>query len=184
MAAILPLREMIVLETERLRLRHLDPDADAQFILELVNEPPFLQYIGDKGVRTLADARGYITDGPVKSYKTNGYGLYKVELKTDAASIGMCGLLKRDTLPDADIGFAFLKRYWNEGYAYESAAAVMKYAREQLAINRVLAITTPDNVASGKLLNKIGLRFDRVIKLAPEADEVKLFTSENDETSR
>src|SRR5262249_54768935 len=145
---------MIVLETERLRLRRLDPTTDAEFILELVNEPSFLQYIGDKGVRTLADARRYMTDGPVQSYETNGYGLYKVELKSDATPIGMCGLLKRDTLPDADIGFAFLTRYWNEGYAYESAAAVMKYAREQLAINRVLAITTPDNIASGKLLNK------------------------------
>jgi len=170
---------MIVLETGRLRLRHLDPETDAEFILELVNEPPFLQYIGDKGVRTFADARRYIADGPLKSYEANGYGLYKVELKSDATPIGMCGLVKRDTLPDADIGFAFLKRFWNEGYAFESAAAVMKYAREQLAIKRVLAITTPNNVASGKLLNKIGLRFDRVIKLTIDSPEVKLFTTED-----
>ena len=101
---------MTVLETARLRLRHLDPETDAEFILELVNEPPFLQYIGDKGVRTFADARRYIADGPLKSYEANGYGLYKVELKSDATPIGMCGLVKRDTLPDADIGFAFLKR--------------------------------------------------------------------------
>jgi RimJ/RimL family protein N-acetyltransferase len=179
MAEILPLREMTVLETARLRLRHLDPETDAEFILELVNEPPFLQYIGDKGVRTFADARRYIADGPLKSYEANGYGLYKVELKSDATPIGMCGLVKRDTLPDADIGFAFLKRFWNEGYAFESAAAVMKYAREQLAIKRVLAITTPNNVASGKLLNKIGLRFDRVIKLTIDSPEVKLFTTED-----
>jgi len=170
---------MTVLETARLRLRHLDPETDAEFILELVNEPPFLQYIGDKGVRTFADARRYIADGPLKSYEANGYGLYKVELKSDATPIGMCGLVKRDTLPDADIGFAFLKRFWNEGYAFESAAAVMKYAREQLAIKRVLAITTPNNVASGKLLNKIGLRFDRVIKLTIDSPEVKLFTTED-----
>jgi RimJ/RimL family protein N-acetyltransferase len=159
-------------------LRHLDEDTDAEFILRLVNEPPFVRYIGDKGVRTPADARRYITDGPQKSYEANGYGLYKVELKNGATPIGMCGLVKRDTLPDADIGFAFLERYWAEGYAYESAAAVMRYAREELGIKRLLAITTPDNVASGKLLNKIGLRFDRLIKLTPDASEVKLFTTD------
>jgi len=173
---------MIVLETERLRLWHLDPDTDTEFILRLVNERPFLHYIGDKGVRTLADARQYITDGPQKSYEINGYGLYKVVLKSDGAAIGMCGLLKRDTLPDADIGFAFLEDYWNKGYAYESAAATMQYAREKLGIERVLAITTPDNVASGKLLAKIGLRFDRLIKLTADAAEVKLFTTEKYES--
>ena len=159
---------MIVLETERLILSRLDPDRDSEFILGLVNGPSFLRYIGDKGVRTLADARRYITDGPLKSYETNGYGLYKVELKSDMTPIGMCGLIKRDTLPDADIGFAFLEGYWGAGYAYESAAAVMSYAREKLGIKRVLAITTPDNVASGKLLNKIGLKFDRLIQLRQE----------------
>ena len=170
---------MIVLETERLILRRLDPDTDAEFILQLVSEPPFIHYIGDKGVRTLVDARRYITDGPQRSYETNGYGLYKVELKNEGAAIGMCGLVKRDTLPDADIGFAFLENYWNQGYAYESAVAVMEYAREALGIKRVLAITTPDNIASGKLLNKIGLRFDRLIKLTADASEVKLFTTDN-----
>jgi len=169
---------MIVLETERLILGHLDPDTDVEFILRLVSEPPFIRYIGDKGVRTLSDARRYITDGPLKSYEINGYGLYKVELKSDGAAIGMCGLVKRDTLPDADIGFAFLENYWNKGYAYESAAAVMDYAREKLGIKRLLAITTPDNVASGKLLNKLGLRFDRTIQLTPDASEVKLFTTD------
>jgi RimJ/RimL family protein N-acetyltransferase len=146
--------------------------------MQLANEPPFLHYIGDKGVRTLADARRYVSDGPLKSYETHGYGLYKVELKNDGTPIGMCGLLKRDTLPDADIGFAFLEQYWNQGYAYESAAAIMNYARANLGIKRVVAITTPDNVASGKLLNKIGLRFDRLIKLTPDASEVKLFTTD------
>ena len=169
---------MIVLETERLILSRLDPDEDVEFILGLVNGPSFLRYIGDKGVRTLADARAYITEGPMKSYQTNGYGLYKVALKKDLTPIGMCGLVKRDTLPDADIGFAFLESYWGAGYAYESAAAVMGYAREELDLKRVLAITTPDNIASGKLLNKIGLRFDRLIQLTADSPEVKLFTSD------
>lgn len=169
---------MIVLETERLRLIHLDPDADTEFILKLVNEPSFHQYIGDKGVRTVEDARAYIVNGPVKSYELNGYGLYKVELQDGATPIGMCGLVKRDTLPYADIGFAFLEDYWNKGYARESAAATIRYAKEELGIKRVLAITTPDNAASGKLLNKIGLRFDRLTKLTPDSPEVKLFTTE------
>ncbi|HZI46401.1 MAG TPA: GNAT family N-acetyltransferase [Pyrinomonadaceae bacterium] len=170
---------MIVLETERLILRHLDPDTDVDFILRLVSEPPFIRYIGDKGVRTLDDARRYIVDGPLKSYEINGYGLYKVELKSEGTAIGMCGLVKRDTLPEADIGFAFLQSYWKQGYAYESAAAVMIYARENLGMDRILAITTPDNVASGTLLNKIGLRFDRLVNLTPDAPEVKLFTTDN-----
>jgi len=170
---------MLILETERLTLRHLSPEDDAQFILKLVNEPSFLHYIGDKGVRTLADARRYVVDGPLKSYEQNGFGLYKVELKIDATPIGICGLVKRNALPDADVGFAFLPEYWNKGYAVESAAALMKYARETLQLGRILAITTPDNEASAKLLGKIGLRFDRKIKLSEDAVEVKLFTSDD-----
>ena len=169
---------MIVLETQRLTLRHLSPDRDAEFILWLLNEPSFLQYIGDKGVRTLDDARDYIRNGPGKSYEQNGFGLYKVELKERGDTIGICGLVKRNTLPNADIGFAFLPEYWNKGYAHESAAAVMRYARDVLGLDRILAIATTDNEASAKLLGKIGLRFDRLIKLTEDAAEIKLFTSE------
>lgn len=166
---------MIVLETERLTLRHLSPESDAEFILRLLNEPSFLQYIGDKGVRTLADARDYIVNGPAKSYQDNGFGLYKVELKETGKPIGISGLIKRDTLPEPDIGFAFLPEYWRMGYAYESAAAVMKYARGELRLERILAITTPGNAASEKLLAKIGLKFDRLTKLTPDTDAVNLF---------
>jgi RimJ/RimL family protein N-acetyltransferase len=168
---------MIVLETERLVLRHLTPDTDAEFILRLLNEPSFLHYIGDKGVHTLADAQRYMIEGPIKSYETNGFGLYKVELKCDATPIGICGLVKRDTLPNADIGFAFLEEYWNRGYAVESAAAVMTYARETLQIGHILAITTPDNEASAKLLAKIGLKLERLIRLTEDSPEVKLFSN-------
>lgn len=167
---------MIILETERLTLRQLSPD-DAPFILELLNEPSFIRFIGDKGVRNLDDARNYILNGPVASYELHGFGLYLVELKLDHTPIGICGVLKRDTLPDADIGFAFLPAYWKLGYAFESAAAVMKYAREVLGLDRILAITSPDNEASEKLLGKIGLQFDRLTRLSDEAPEVKLFTS-------
>ena len=167
---------MKVLETDRLILRHLTTD-DAEFVLELLNDPSFIRYIGDKQVRTLDDARAYVLNGPAKSYDTYGFGLNLVELKSDGTPIGICGLLKRDTLPQPDIGFAFLPAYWNRGYAFEAAAAVMD-ARETLGVDCVLAITSPDNEASAKLLNKIGLRFDRLVKLSVDATEVKLFTSD------
>ena len=169
---------MIILETERLRLRHLTPDTDAEFILELLNDPSFIRFIGDKGVRDLDAARRYIVDGPVKRYDANGFGLYLAELKTNETPIGICGLVKRDTLPHADIGFAFLPAYWNQGYAFESAAAVMDHARERLKLGRILAITSPDNEASGKLLDKIGLRFERMIRLSEDAPEIKLFATD------
>jgi RimJ/RimL family protein N-acetyltransferase len=169
---------MIILDTERLVLRHMSPETDAEFVLELLNQPSFLQYIGDKGVRTLDDAQQYIRNGPLKSYQQNGFGLYTVELKENGAPVGISGLVKRDTLPDADIGFAFLPEYWSQGYAIESAAAVMTYARETLGLGRVLAITSPDNERSAKLLGKIGLRFERMLKLMDDAPEVKLFSSE------
>ena len=168
---------MIILETERFRLRHLTPETDAECILELLNDPSFIRYIGDKGVRDLDGARRYIIHGPVKSYDAHGFGLNLVELKTDATPIGICGVLKRDTLPDPDIGFAFLPAYWNQGYAFESAVAVMEHARETLKLGQILAITSPDNQASGKLLDKIGLRFERMIRLTEDTPEVKLFTT-------
>ena len=173
---------MFILETERLSLRHLSAD-DAEFVLELLNEPSFIRYIGDKGVRNLDDARRYIADGPVKSYELNGFGLNLVQLKANKTPIGICGVLKRDTLPDPDIGFAFLPPFWNQGYAFESAAAVMAHARETLGLDRVLAITSPDNEASEKLLGKIGLRFQRLMSLAKDTPAVKLFATEAAEES-
>jgi [ribosomal protein S5]-alanine N-acetyltransferase len=166
---------MKVLETDRLVLRWLDVD-DAPFIVELLNDPSFIRFIGDKGVRTLDEARTYILNGPVASYEKFGFGLNVVDLKEANVSIGICGILKRDTLPHPDIGFAFLPAYWNKGYACEASAAALQHARKDLGIERVLAITTPDNEASAKLLVKLGLRFDRLIKMSPDADEVKLFT--------
>ncbi len=168
---------MIVFETERLTLRHLCED-DAAFILALLNEPSFLQFIGDKGVRTLEDARIYILKGPVEMYDRLGFGLYMTELKDGHVPLGMCGLIKRDTLEDVDIGFAFLPEFWGQGYACEAAAAVLDYGKEILGLKRIVAITSPDNVASGRLLEKVGLRFDRMIRLTKEGEEVRLFMSE------
>ncbi len=166
---------MPVLETERLALRRLTTD-DAQFILELLNEPSFLRYIGDKGVRTNADACRYIETGPMASYERFGFGLYRVELKDSREPIGICGLLKRDSLPDADIGFALLPRYWSKGYAFESASAVLAHARDTLGLRRVLAITSPDNVASINLLEDLGFRFERVSRLAEDTPEIRVFS--------
>jgi RimJ/RimL family protein N-acetyltransferase len=167
---------MKVLETDRLRLRWLNID-DAAFILELLNDPSFIRFIGDKGVRDLEGARNYILNGPVASYEKFGFGLYATELKEERVPIGICGILQRDTLPHPDIGFAFLPTYWNKGYAFESAAAVMNHARNVLGIREVLAITSPDNEASARLLEKIGLRFVHLTKLSEDAAEVKLFSN-------
>ena len=167
---------MTVLETERLVLRKISVD-DAEFIIELLNLPSFLRYIGDKEVRNAADAVRYIETGPIASYERFGFGLYLVELKETGVSIGICGLLKRDSLPDVDVGFAFLPSYWSQGYAFESASAVITYGREVLGLRRIVAITSLDNSASMRLLEKIGLKFERLIKLAEDEPEVRLFGS-------
>lgn len=165
---------MTVLETERLFLRRFTPD-DAEFILTLVNEPSFLRYIGDKQVRNLEDARQYILNGPVASYERNDFGLYLVELREPHTPIGMCGLIKREELPDPDIGFAFLPDFWNKGFAFEAAAVVLQDAGDRLRLQRLLAITSQDNDASIKLLQRLGFRFEQEIKLSPDRERVKLF---------
>src|SRR6185503_3122429 len=160
---------MTVIETERLILRPLTVD-DAPFILTLLNEPSFLRYIGDKKVRNVEDARQYILTGPAASYEQNGFGLGLVELKESHTPIGMCGLLKREELPDPDIGFAFLPDYWNKGFAFEAAAAVLHDARERLRLQRILAITSRDNESSIKLLERHGFIFERVMKLSEDRE--------------
>ena len=169
----------MTLETPRLRLRDLAP-ADAAFMLTLLNEPSFVENIGDRDVRTLADARTYIENGPIASYARHGFGLYLVELRASAAPIGICGLLRRDTLPDPDLGFAFLPAYWRQGYALESAAAVRDYARAALRLGRLLAITSPANASSIGLLGKLGFRFERMTRLTPDGADLKLFVDERE----
>jgi RimJ/RimL family protein N-acetyltransferase len=164
---------LIVLETDRLVLRRLTLN-DAPFIMELVNEPSFLRYIGDRGVRSLQDARRYLLTGPIASYERFGFGLYLIFLKATGDAVGMCGLLKRDTLPDVDVGFALLPGYWRQGYAAEAAAAVLDYGRTRLGLKRIVAITSPDNVASIALLEKLGLKFEALIRLGDDPREVRL----------
>ncbi len=152
---------MLVLETDRLLLRPFTTD-DAPFVLTLLNEPSFLHFIGDKNVRSLEDARQYLLTGPIACYKQNDFGLLLIELKDSHTPIGMCGLLKREELAQPDIGFAFLPDYWGKGFALEAATKVMKDARERLKLEQILAIVNPDNDASIKLLERLGLRFVRL----------------------
>jgi RimJ/RimL family protein N-acetyltransferase len=165
---------MNVLETDRLILRRLSVE-DAAFILQLVNEPSWLRFIGDRGVRTLEDARSYILKGPVEMYRRFGFGLYLTALKGDGVPIGLCGLIKRDSLKDVDIGFAFLPSFWGKGYAHEAAAAVLAYGKSTLGLRRIVAITSQDNHSSIKLLEKLGLRFEQLVRLTDGEPELKLF---------
>jgi ribosomal-protein-alanine N-acetyltransferase len=165
----------VQMTTGRLLIRQFVID-DAEFIVELLNQPSFIRFIGDKKVRTADDARSYIATGPIESYQWHGFGLYLVELKDRKVPIGMCGVLKRESLPDPDLGFAFLPEYWGKGYAFEAALAALDQARDFFKLTRILAITNPDNDASIKLLAKLGFQFERVMKLSSDSDEVKLFS--------
>ena len=164
----------MVLETPRLIVRELD-DRDAPFILELLNDPSFVTNIGDRGVRTLEAARAYIRNGPAVSYAQHGFGLWRVELKAGAVPIGMCGLLKRAVVDDVDIGFAYLPAFQSKGYGFEAAQAVLDYARDVLHLPRVVAIVNVGNDASGRLLVKLGMSFERMVQPFPKEPPLRLF---------
>jgi RimJ/RimL family protein N-acetyltransferase len=165
-----------VTRTDRLLLRWLG-NRDAAFVLELVNEPSWIRFIGNKGIATLDDARRYIRNGPVEMYERLGFGLYLVELKETGEPIGICGLIKRETMEDVDLGFAFLPRFWRKGYALESAAAVMKYAKRVLGLARIVAIVSPDNSRSAKLLEKLGFRSEGMVRLQANGADLALYAA-------
>lgn len=167
---------MQILVTERLSLRELAL-ADADFILKLLNEPSFIRFIGDRNIRSLDDAKNYLLKGPLDSYRRHGFGLYLVEEQSNCIPLGMCGLLKRDTLPNVDIGYAFLPEFWSRGYALEAAAAVMNYGKEALKLSRIVAIVTSDNERSIRLLSKLGFSFERMILWPEDGVELKLYTT-------
>ena len=148
---------------------------DAPFILELLNDPDWLRFIGDKGVRTLDDARNYIRTGPVESYAKHGFGLLLVELKTDRSRMGLCGLVRRDVLPGVDLGYAFLPPYRRNGYAIEAASAVLRFARESARLDRILAITDPDNERSIRVLEKLDFAYERRVRLSEGSEEISLY---------
>lgn len=166
---------MCDIETGRLALKRLTTD-DAAFMLDLLNQPSFIQNVGDRGVRTLAQAQAYIANGAVASYARHGFGLYLVAVKETGEAAGICGLVRREGLEHVDIGFAFLPQHWGKGYAVESAAAVKAYARDVAGLRRLVAITTPGNWPSIRVLEKIGLAFEKTVRLSPDGEELKLFS--------
>lgn len=167
---------MIQIQTERLTLRQLGSN-DAAFIVELLNEPSFIQNIGDRGVRTLADAENYLENGPITSYARNGFGLLAVTLNETGETIGMCGLIKRDVLDDVDIGYALLPRFWSKGYALEATKGTMKFAKEVVGLKRVVAIVDPANEGSIRVLEKLGMTFEKMVKLSADDIDLKLFSA-------
>lgn len=170
-----------ILKTERLLLREFDLN-DAEFIVELLNTPTWIRFIGDKNVKTPDDACKYLENGPLKSYRKDGFGFWMVELKFIGVPIGLCGLIKRETLDDVDIGFAFLPDFAGLGYGYEIASATLGYAKDNIGLKRIVAITLENNVASIKLLEKIGLKYEKMVEGAgSNNEELMLFGVDFDE---
>ncbi|MEO8486624.1 MAG: GNAT family N-acetyltransferase [Betaproteobacteria bacterium] len=167
----------IVAETERLRLRRFDAD-DAAFFFELVNDPSWIRFIGKRDVKSLDAARLYLENGPIRMVERLGFGLNLVERNDTGEALGMCGLIKRDTLADVDIGFAFLPRHWGRGYALEAARATVEHGRSVLGIGRIVAILTHDNARSANLLGKLSFRSEGTVKMPPDGEELLLYASD------
>jgi len=162
------------LETPRLILRRLE-NADAPFLVGLLNQPSFLANIGDRGVRSIEDAHRYLREGPAAMYEKYGFGLWQVLRKTDNAAVGMCGLLKRDNLPDVDIGYAFLPEYWGAGFAFEAAEATVRHGAGKFGLKRLIAVVSEHNAASIRVLEKLGFRYERMFAMRPDEPEVRLY---------
>jgi len=165
---------MIIAETPRLSIREFTP-GDATFIFQLLNTPSWLQYIGDRKIKTLKDALKYLENGPIRSYKDFGFGLYLVSLKEEEIPIGMCGLIKRELLDDVDMGFAFLPAYEGKGFGFESSTAVMNYAK-YLSLKRLVAITLPVNEKSINLLVRLGMKYEKMVQFPNDEKELMLFS--------
>jgi [ribosomal protein S5]-alanine N-acetyltransferase len=163
-----------IIETERLFLRKFLLK-DAVFTKKLVNQPSWIKNIGERNVKTIKDAENYIKNGPIKSYKTNGYGFYLVAIKETNESIGLCGLIKRQTLENTDIGFAFLDHYTSKGFGYEAAKAIISYGFSNFDIEKIDAVVNPDNQKSIGLIKKLGLVFEKMILFDAEQNEICLF---------
>lgn len=162
------------LETPRLVLRRLIAD-DAQFLVGLLNQPSFLANIGDRGVRNVDDAHRYLREGPWALYEQYGFGLWHVARKIDDAPIGMCGLLRRDILPYADVGYAFLPEFWGQGYAFEAAQATLNHGARKFGLSRVIGVVSEGNTASIRVLEKLGMSFERMFAMRPNEPEVRLY---------
>lgn len=168
---------MLVLETERLRLRWF-ATTDAAFILALLNEPSWIANIGERNVHSLAEAEAWIGERLIGGYHRQGFGFWAVERLSDGELVGMAGLVKRDSLPEVDVGYAFLPAFWGQGYAREAAAACLHHAHTVIGLRRVLAITGPDNKASARVLEAIGMRYLETRVLDGETRQTALFAWE------
>ena len=164
----------LVLTTERLILRPLTR-SDALFIKDLLNEPSFLRYIGDKQVRSIADAERYLEQGPIRSYADHGFGLLLVLRQADQVPMGICGLVKRDGLNHPDLGFAFQSDFWGVGYAFEAAEAVLHETRDHSSIPHLLGITLPENTASIRLLERLGFVYKIQMKMNEEDGPLNIY---------
>jgi RimJ/RimL family protein N-acetyltransferase len=159
---------MTVVETDRLIIREFVAADDAGFLCRQLNEPSWIANIGDRGVRSIAEAEQYIQARMLASYAEHGFGMYLVERRIGREPIGVCGLVKRETLPDPDLGFALLEGRWGQGYAEEAARAVIGYAFRDLGISRLLGITKPTNQRSGKLLLRLGFKLQGSVRMSDE----------------
>jgi ribosomal-protein-alanine N-acetyltransferase len=168
---------MIIAQSTRLVLRHIHVD-DAEFLLQLLNDPDFIRYVGDKQVRDLEAAQDYIRLGPAASYETHGYGLYLVELIDSRVAIGICGLLKRDFLDSPDLGFALMPSYRGLGYAFEAAQLTMELAADRFELSKIAAFTATDNSASIKLLERLGMKYKNLLTLPGTDHQVSVFIQE------
>jgi ribosomal-protein-alanine N-acetyltransferase len=166
-----------VIETERLTLREMS-EADAGVVLEILNDPGFIRFVGDRGVRTIEDAARYIGERFVESYRRNGFGLWLVEAKDERAPVGICGLVTRKELGVVEVGYALLPPFRGRGYAFEAASAALRHAREALGLRRLHAIVDPENAVSIRVLEKLGMKFERPVRLTPEESEVSLFSAD------
>ena len=164
----------MIAETERLIIKKFTTN-DASFFKDLVNMPHWLKYIGDRNIKTITDAETYIKNTHLKSYKSVGFGFYKLILKETNIPIGSCGLVKRDELEDVDIGFAFLEEYEKQGFGFEASKAVIKLAKNEFGIEKLLAITVPYNIGSIKLIEKLGFKYEKRVKPFEDDEELLLF---------
>ncbi|MEL4456268.1 GNAT family N-acetyltransferase [Lutimonas vermicola] len=166
---------MIVLSTERLLIKKITP-ADAPFLLELMNDKDWIENIGDRGIKTIEQAQVYITNRFLKSYEEKGFGFYGIVLKESSEMIGTAGLVHREGLDAVDIGYGMLPAFRGKGYAFEATKAVFDYGYNVLRLDKIVAIVNPSNKSSIKLLEKLGLRYEKMVRLPDEDKDIKLFS--------
>lgn len=166
--------ELFGIETERLRLSRLTLD-DADLMLAIWNDPAFIRYVGDRRIRTVDEARAALEEGAFRLYAEHGVGPYRVSLKSNGTAVGICGLFRRDGLEDTDIGFSTLPQYCGRGYGFEAARAVVEHARVDAGLTRLTALVSPENVASMRLIEKLGMLFEKMIRIPGEAADVRLY---------